>query len=814
MRYAEVSVNSPIARRMTFSYSIPADLSIQAGQAVWVPFGDKVLQGIVTELTAFPAVPETRDIAGIIDIRPLLSQPHLSLACWISDYYLAPLFDSIALCLPPGFERKVVTFIRKSAGLVEQLATELSPEQQQVLEVLSGKDKVPLKELEKSLGVRRTAMLISQLVARGLAARSYELERVKVKPKMVPYLRLAVANDAALEFVSGLKKSARKQLALIQFLCQTPQPVALSEVREKAGCSAATLKSLESKNIITIEQVHIEREPISYSNIRTSESLNFTRQQKSIFHTICDALSGKPSSTEKPTVFLLHGVTGSGKTEVYLQSLAHAVQMGKKGIVLVPEIALTPQTIDRFASRFPQRVAVLHSGLSLGERFDEWQRIKNGEFDVVIGSRGAIFAPQPDLGLIIIDEEHEWTYKQVEGTPRYHAREVAVRLAGLTGAVVVLGSATPDVESYFKTQTGEYRLLELPERVTPEVGSPLPAVTVVDMREELKARNVSVFSRTLTAAITRALYNKEQILLFLNRRGSASFVECRDCGFVLSCKRCEVALSYHFTGDTLLCHQCNHKTRVPLVCPQCNSKRIKYLGLGTERLEQETQGFFPQARIIRWDSDVTRGKRGSHQDIWERFRAGEADILIGTQMIAKGLDLPHVTLVGVVNADIALYIADFRSGERAFQLLSQVAGRSGRGERGGRVIVQTYSPEHYAVRAAAKHDYRTFYEKELAYRRELGNPPYKHLANLMYSIGNDNRCQQETERMKRLLMERRDSEGIAGIDFIGPAPALVHKLRGRYRWQLVLRGDDLSGFLSKVTFPRGWTVDIDPAGLS
>jgi len=446
-------------------------------------------------------------------------------------------------------------------------------------------------------------------------------------------------------------------------------------------------------------------------------------------------------------------------------------------------------------------VAILHSKLSLGEQFDEWQRIRNGEFDVVIGPRSAIFAPQPELGLIVIDEEHEWTYKQHDKSPRYQARDVAIKLAELTGAVVILGSATPDVETFYYTQRGDYGLLQLPERVVPDEGSPLPQVEVVDLRDELKAGNMSIFSRSLSQVTAKAVANKEQVILFLNRRGGATFIQCRSCSFVLRCKRCEVALTYHFAEDVLVCHQCNYKMPVPQICPRCLSRRIKFLGTGTQKLEREASYTFPQARLLRWDSDVTKG-RYSHQEILNKFRTHEADILIGTQMVAKGLDLPLVTLVGVINADISLNLPDFRAGERTFQLLSQVLGRAGRGTLGGQVIIQTYSPEHYAVQTAAKHDYALFYEKEIDYRRQLHNPPFTRLACLVYSHTNDALCQREAERMKHLLIGEIESKGIDDLNLIGPAPAFIHKLRGRFRWQLILRGSEPSAFLSQIPIPQ------------
>jgi primosomal protein N' (replication factor Y) len=810
MRYAEVSVNSPIAQRRTFSYAIPPGLAIDIGQAVWVPFGDKLLQGIVLELSPYPSVAETKEIAGVIESRPLLSPPHVLLARWISQHYLSPLFDAVALMLPPGFERKAVTFISTPPTGHEIDMSALTQKQRQALNLVQKQGKVSLKQIEKALGTRQARLTISQLVNQGLLVKSHELERIKIRPKMMPYLRLEVTANEAQQEAARLREQSRatRQASLLEYLAQYTEPVPWAKVRQNVNCDKAVADALVRKGMVTFQQVEVRREPISYEGITRSFPLTLTPAQKSAFEAIKSSLGQGNTS---PPIFLLHGVTGSGKTEVYLQALAEVIRLGKRGIVLVPEIALTPQTIERFAARFPQRVAVLHSKLSPGEQFDEWQRIKNGEFDVVIGPRSAIFAPQPDLGLIVIDEEQEWTYKQHDKSPRYHARDVAIKLAELTGAVVILGSATPDMETFYHAQQGDYRLLQLPERVTPGGGA-MPQVEVVDLREELKAGNRSLFSRSLSQAMSQAVANREQVILFLNRRGGATFIQCRSCGFVLRCRRCEVPLTYHLADDILVCHQCNYRMPVPQACPRCLRRRIKFLGFGTQRLEQEVGHGFPQARLLRWDSDVTRGKH-SHDEILGKFRAHQADILIGTQMIAKGLDLPLVTLVGVVSADIALNLPDFRAGERTFHLLCQVAGRAGRGTLGGRVIIQTYTPEHYAIQPAAKHDYASFYNKEIEYRRQLRNPPFTRLACLIYSHTNDALCQREVERMKRLLSQEIASQGIADIELIGPAPAFIHRLRGRFRWQLILRGSELSTFLSPIPFPQGWTVDIDPVGL-
>lgn len=429
---------------------------------------------------------------------------------------------------------------------------------------------------------------------------------------------------------------------------------------------------------------------------------------------------------------------------------------------------------------------------------------------MVIGSRGAIFAPQPDLGLIVIDEEHELTYKQQERPPRYHARDVAIKLAELAGATLILGSATPDVESYYRAQIGKYQLLRLPERISGD--SRLPQVYIIDLREELKEGNRSIFSRALARATAEALCKKEQVIFFLNRRGQATFVQCRDCGLVLRCRRCDISLTYHRAEECLTCHQCNYRMPIPEFCPQCWSRRIKFLGIGTQKVEEEAARAFPKASILRWDRDVTRG-RYSHEKILKRFVAHEADILIGTQMIAKGLDLPLVTLVGIISADTSLHLPDLRAGERTFQIISQVAGRAGRGALEGKVIVQTYTPEHYAVVFAAGHDYAGFYEREIHYRRQHNYPPFSRLARLLYVHTNAAQCQREAGRVYKVLQSERDSLGMADVALIGPAPAFIRRVRARYRWQIIIRSPDPTRLLNNLRLPEGWTIDIDPVSL-
>lgn len=804
MRYAEVAVNFPLTQPRTFCYAIPSGISLFPGHAVWVPFGPRMMQGVVFAVTEEPSVAETKEIAELIVPRPMLFPYQLELARWLSERYLSPLFDAAALMLPPGFEQRVLTFIEPIPDPSEMALASLNPEQQKMLHLVREEGKVELGRLKKRLPKIKVEAVIEQLLRRGLVSKTKELEKPKVSAKFVSYLHLAVGADQAQKEVSFLeKKGAYQQAKLLKLLIEcgtTP----LGEAKRFLGFSTSVVHALRERGVISIEQVRVSRDPLAHHTFEEVLPPKLTPAQEAAWHQIQQS-----QQAGTPQVFLLHGVTGSGKTEIYLHTLESTISAGKGAIVLVPEISLTPQTISRFSSRFPGRVAVLHSKLSIGEQFDEWQRIREGEFDVVIGSRSAIFAPQPNLGLIVIDEEHEWTYKQQDQSPRYHAREVAIKLAQLTGSVVILGSATPDVESYHQAQIGNYKLVELPQRIK---GPDMPVIEVVDMRQELKQGNRNIFSRSLFQAMAQTLAAEEQVILFLNRRGSASFVQCRDCGFVLRCRCCDVPLTYHGVEDSVICHQCNYCSPVPHICPNCWSRRIKFLGIGTQRVEVEVAKAFPEARLLRWDRDVTKGKY-SHEKILHKFLSHEADILIGTQMIAKGLELPLVTLVGVINADLGLYFPDFRSSERTFQLLTQVAGRAGRDAVPGRVIIQTYTPQHYAIMSAADYDYRAFYERELVFRREHNIPPFTRLARLVYSHTNSARCQREAERMQRLLKDDINSLGLADTTVIGPSPAYIQRVRGRYRWQLIIRSPEPEALLCQVPIPQGWIVDIDPVSL-
>jgi primosomal protein N' (replication factor Y) len=805
MKYAEVAVNSPAAQRRSFCYSVPPQLNIEIGQAVWVPFGPRRLQGIIISFSDTPSFEETREIEGAITSSSLISSAHLELARWMSSYYLAPLFDCIAPMLPPGFERHVECFIEPAC--TAPVAADMDADEKRLLDWLELHKRARVREIEKEWGKKNAARMLRELLQRGLIKKTEQLSAVRIKPKTEQVL---VLQPDALRGMTGRGMSTTsKQDQIVEFLRAAARPVAAADVRKQIKNTSAAVRALLQNGVIDIVEREIRRNPLERYSMEPGQAHVLTPGQEIAWREIHAALL---SSEGTPLPFLLQGVTGSGKTEIYLEALSAVVAQGRTGICLVPEIALTPQTIQRFAARFGERIAVFHSDLSPGEQYDEWHRIARGECDVVIGPRSALFVPQPRLGLIVIDEEHEWTYKQTEKAPRYHARKVAIRLAELCRATVIMGSATPDVESYYLAQQQSYRLITLKERITVRGITPLPQIQLVDMRDELKSGNRGIFSRILRQNLIEVLGRRQQAILFLNRRGSASFARCLSCGYTVKCPRCLVPLHYHTAENKLICHHCSYRSMLPAACPDCGRTRISLYGAGTQKVEEEVRRLLPAARIARWDRDITV-RRGVHQEIMNKLVRHDVDILIGTQMIAKGLDLPQVTLAGVVNADSGLNLPDFRAAERTFQLACQIAGRAGRGFAPGRVIIQTYTPQHYAIQAAARHDYESFYAGEIDYRSRLGYPPFSQLAGLVFSHGNAEVCGRETRRMLQLLEEQKQVQGYAGLRFIGPIPAMVPRLRGSYRWQIMLCGTALSLFLNSIKMPRGWLIDIDPVGV-
>jgi primosomal protein N' (replication factor Y) len=561
----------------------------------------------------------------------------------------------------------------------------------------------------------------------------------------------------------------------------------------------------------------LPRERLAPVNVSPARSELDLAQQRAC-DAICETIAARQFGG-----FLLYGVTGSGKTHVYLHAVHYALRQARQAVVLVSDISLVPAAERHFATWFPGLVAVLHSARSVSEQRDAWERIASGAARIIVGARSALFAPLRDVGLVIVDEEHETAYKQSDQAPSYHARELALMLGEVAGAAVVLGSATPDIATYERARRGELRSLALPRRFRPRAepgssrpaapaASGLPPVQVIDLRAELAAGNTTMFSRALLGALGRALDLGNQAILFLNRRGMATCVTCRDCGHTVACDDCLLPMIYHADLDRLLCHHCNRRRRAPRQCPGCGGARIRYLGAGTQRVEDEVRRHFPRARVLRWDRDTT-ARRDAHARLWAVFASGGADVLVGTQMVAKALDFPRVTLVGVLLADTGLYLPDYRAGERAFQLLTQVAGRAGRGTQEGQVIVQTYSPQHYAVQAARLQAYRFFARQELAFRRAHGYPPFRRLARLVYAAADEAQCWRECGRVLRALRARLHADGPDDIQILGPAPAYFRRLRGRSRWQILISGAAPERLLGDYVLPAGWTVDVDPTSL-
>ncbi len=812
MPYAQIAVNSPGAGRRSFSYALPDNLAdrVNPGHAVIVPFGRHTFQGIVLEITEEPGYSRTRPVESLIGDDPVIAPPLIGLGEWIAARYHTDLYTAYRPMLPPAFERRQTVIVRVTGAGQEAIET-VSPRRAEILHFVLTAGETTTAAVRDEFGAR-AAGDVTALTGRGYLDASEVWEGPRISPRLETYVNAAVPSGDLLPKAAELRASgAFRQADALDALAANPG-TRLPDLRRVSGASRGSWDALARDGIITLEQRESRRDPLaSRAAAPPAPDLQLTPHQK-------DALNHVTASIDEraPHVYLLHGVTGSGKTEVYLQAFRRVIEKGRRGIMLVPEIALTPQTIGRFWERFPGRVAVLHSGLTLGERYDEWRSIAEGQFDIVIGSRSAVLAPMPDVGLVVVDEEQEWTYKQESPTPRYHARDVAIERARRENAVVVLGTATPDVGTMYAALRNEITLLELPGRITAaEDGGgtgwterPLADVDVVDLRQELMEGNRSIFSRALREAMTDALRRGEQAILFVNRRGAGQAVQCRACGHTMKCRRCTTVMTYH-ADEQMVCHLCGDRRRSPTRCPQCRRNTIRPIGIGTERVAAEAEIAFPGARVIRWDRDAVSEARG-HEPILAEFMERRADILVGTQMIAKGLDIPGVTVVGVVNADIGLHAPDFRASERAFQLLCQVAGRAGRGSAPGRVIVQTYEPENQAIQAAAAQDYRQFYLVETQFRRQLRYPPYSRMARLTCARTSRRDAQSAAGQLTRALRAEIRSRGMMNTRVIGPAPAQWERLRGRYRWQITVIADEPTELLETVALPPGWTVDVDP----
>lgn len=817
-RFVEVAVDGRFTdRRATLTYRVPDVFrgDIDIGQLVWVPVRRDLELGIVVEwATPDRSTPyKIRELHAPVEPAFRMSDIQWRLATWLAEETLCSLFEAASPMLPPGVGSRTVEYLELVRAPTDEERAQLTPMQARLIERLEANQAMTLAAARRAMDSSLTS-IVPALEEKGLLRRIARVRHRQPGDDPGPQVvRLLDGGEPPPERAFRQLEAYRWLLPRLRLRPNHSMPLA-SVLSSEAVGSRQVLDALVERGLIAIEAA----EPDGHSSEPgQGQYVQLTEQQSAVWREIVQGVEENPSQG-----FLLHGVTGSGKTEIYFRLIGEVLERGKSAILLVPEISLAGQVIERARARFGERALVLHSALDDRTRYDNWVRAASGEPVVVVGPRSALFAPLPEVGVIIVDEEHETAYKQ-ETPPRYHARAVARRLAELHSAPLILGSATPDVESAYLASRGGWKLLTLIERVGQRavdqygrVGPmpiPLPEVEMIDMRHELRSGNASLFSRRLQQLMVRRLEAGEQTILFLNRRGMSTFIQCRACGEVVQCPLCDIPLVYHRAGERLICHRCGH--RVPPVrrCAACGSDSVGYFGTGTQRVESEVSRLLPEARILRWDQDALRGGV-THEVLLDRVKHREVDIVVGTQMIGRGLDLPNVTLVGVVNADTYLHLPDFRAAERTFQMLVQVAGRAGRRAVGGEVVIQTYSPEHYALTSAASHSYADFYREEIAFRARHGHPPFKRLVRLLIRDRDNAAAERHAERMVseivRFIASRPE---IQGVDVLGPAPAFATRVRGLYGWQVLVRGDAGPRVVGELRIPPGWVVDVDPVGM-
>ena len=820
--YASVAVNVASVAEV-FDYHIPTDLERDLGRGclITVPFGKQIVQGLILGFIDQPSVAETKDILEIVDPKPVLTSSQIALAQWLAEETLSPLASVINLMLPPGLSQRAdVQWSLVNGRSIPD--AEFGKVQTRIISLLTKRGVLRSRQIDTHFRNVDWRMSADWLLKRGVLAKKSVLPAPRVRSKYIRVAQLAIPLEEAELAMSDLGKTPatqKRRSAALRTLMRELEEINVSWVYAETSCNLSDLKYLAERGLIVLRENEIWRDPLEKlenEGVQVSAPHKLTNAQEAAWGAIQTGFRELASGISVKA-YLLHGVTGSGKTELYIRAAEESVRRGKQAIVLVPEIALTPQIVRRFLARFPGQVGLIHSRLSEGERYDTWRRARAGLLKVIIGPRSAMFTQLPTLGLIVVDECHDGSYYQSE-PPFYHAVAAAQKYARLAGAVCILGSATPGVVQRWDADVGISMRLELPTRIAsgqetkPHQKLELPPVSVVDMREELKTGNRGIFSRNLEKALGETLERGEQAILFLNRRGTATYVFCRECGFVLECPQCDNPLTFHVEErERLACHHCGYTRQKPKKCPTCGSAQIREYGLGSERVESEVGNLFPGARVLRWDWETTRQKN-AHEIILSHFAAHRADVLVGTQMLAKGLDLPMVTLVGIVLADVGLNLPDPFSTERVFQVLTQVAGRAGRSVRGGQVILQTFQPQHSAIQAASKHDYAGFYQGELEERRTLGYPPFGRLVRLEYRHRENAQAETEARKMASRLKSRIEAGRYLQTTLIGPVPSFFSKLRGAYRWQIVLRGPNPVEILSGQRF-AGWRVEVDPTSL-
>lgn len=823
--FAQVALPLPLSEPLTYRILLHLEGKLDLGFRVLVPLRKKTVTGFIVGLSATSSLSDVKDIGDVLDPYPLFSSEMLELTKWVSDYYLCSWGEALRAALPSELMLKSEMYVRKKAEggrseVPKKSKTHVSARQQRILEILADGEERKLSWLSRTLKAKGLYADLYDLSKKGEIEIDERLDKTGVQVQHEKTVRLKDFDRSAENMellqsaVSATKKKSPAQARCLEVLLESQGELTWKELTAEHKIGTSSLATLERKGLIEFGQAEKIRESDWGLDLPETQPVSLTREQTDTLDKIKAALH---KSTYSP--FLVYGVTGSGKTQIYIEAIKEVLKSGKQALVLVPEISLTPQIISRFKANFGPQVGCLHSRMSAGERFDTWRRIKKGDIPIVVGARSAVFSPFENLGLIVADEEHVASYKQDDPAPRYNGRDVAVMRAKLAGATVILGSATPSLESYHNALKGKYALCQLKERVEKQK---LPAVTIVDLGNERREGSRKLLSANLQSLLKDRTGKGEQVLLFLNRRGFSTFIKCEDCGYVEKCPRCNITLTFHRTDFTLRCHYCNYQKKAPDSCPGCRGFRFTYRGAGTQKIEDELKKDFPNASMQRMDLDST-AKKGAHRRLLSDFGKKKFGVLVGTQMITRGLDFPDVTLVGVISADMGLDLPDFRSKERTFQLLTQVAGRAGRGDREGRVVVQTYYPEDWAIKLAASHDFEEFYRRELEQRRELGYPPFNHLILLVFS---GRTLKTVTEKARKFASRLgRKTKGQKGLEILGPAPAPLPKIKNQYRWQLLIKTKSIlgtSGLIRKLLEEEKTskqntavriTIDVDPVDM-
>ncbi|HEV2914460.1 MAG TPA: primosomal protein N' [Pyrinomonadaceae bacterium] len=812
----------PLRVMQTFTYRLPIALRSEArlGSRLLVPFGRKRITGYIVALLEGldPASDldeaDIKEAEELLDAEPLLTPEILEITRWVAEYYAAPWGEVLKAALPAGLNATVEQILSITPEGRDELARltvgRTATARARALRLVADEGELSLRLIARHIGEARASAVARELERAGWVKLTHRARSVLARAKRRKAVRL-LPPEAHAE-PEAARKLSETQRRIVETLIEGGGELAFTDLLEMANVSAAPIQSLERKRVLEVFVRDVRRDPLVGVELPEMEELDLTAAQARALEEI-----EAPLRDGRYAAFLLHGVTGSGKTEIYIRAMSAALRQGRSAMMLVPEIALTPVFSRRLRAHFGERVAIFHSSLTTGERFDEWSRLKRGEARIVIGTRSAVFAPVSNLGLLVIDEEHETSYRQQE-SPYYNGRDTGIVRALKEQAVVVLGSATPSLESFHNARGGKYRYLHLPERIANRA---MARAELIDMREVFALRGkAQVFSDQLLAAIEETHARGEQSIVLLNRRGYSSFVLCRSCGESIHCPNCDVTLTYHRSEMSIVCHYCNHRQSAPQQCPACAGKFIYYVGEGTEQIEEILQQRFPSLKIARLDRDTTSRRKLFERAILE-FGAGELDMLVGTQMLAKGHDFPNVTLVGVVSVDAGLAMPDFRSAERTFQLITQVAGRAGRGERAGRVLIQTFHPNHYALRHACAQDYAGFYDEEIRYRRSLSYPPFVALASLLVHGEDLTRAQATAAEIRKALEE---ANGERACRILGPAPAPLSRLKGEHRIQLLLKSRSrpqlrqvidvaLSEAASRGCDLRSVNVEVDPINL-